>query len=188
MSINQRLFQDTLYDWVRGQFPDVTVLWRAQNAIQPAFPYVNLWVRNIHTWGDVDVRVSDFDDSRPAGEEIHQVIMGPRKVHVDLDVWSDSNNPDTDALNIGEALVDSLQRPDVRTLLNTAKASYLEAIYRRQMTQVEGFIQVSRYYAELIFCVESSQLVKLGYIDTVEVSSDPTNDPDFEVSQTINLE
>lgn len=185
MSINNSLIQDTLYDWVVSVISGIPVLWRNQEAPQKTFPYVNLWIRGVDSWGDRDERKRDFDEDRPAGEEVHQTSKGPREIRVDLDVWTHSNDADTDCVNLGEQLLDGLQSDAVRAILRAGGVSFLRVVFRRQLSQVEGEAQINRFYAEILFCVLSSRVEKSGYIDTVVVSSDPTNVPDYDITQTV---
>lgn len=183
--MNLQVIQDTLYDWIVGVHSTMPVLWRNQEVPQSTFPYANLWIRGISSWSDNDAKTHDFDEDRTAGEEIHRTAAGPRQFHVDLDVWSRATGPD--AVELGEQILDALQSDATRAILSAGGVSFLRTLMRHQKSQVEGEARISHFYAEVLFCAVSSRVEKLGYIASVVVSSDPTNVPDFDITQTIAL-
>lgn len=98
------------------------VIWKFQNAAQPAMDYIAMTVSPASNPGQ-DGLVSSTDLMRPAGQEIKLAVRGFREVTLELEVFTATIADSSDAMALAEKIRSALRLPSVRDVLAAVGAS-----------------------------------------------------------------
>ncbi len=184
--IDMATFEDAIYDWLVTVLELVEpgrVIIEDQNVPQPAYPYVSWKVIADEKEGGKDETRVSYDASRD-GEEIELLTTGPVRLTVTLSFHVDekngANNPGANAYWMAARARSSLGMQRVIDNFNRAASSSQRArniaIVRELGVQNTSVVVngewLSRATLDVHFRVATEMTERLGYIETVEMSSE----------------
>ncbi len=174
-----RAIKSALTDWVKISTSLSDVIWRNQNAGQPAYPFASLRLQNIVPAHQMDMRVR-----RDEGDKLFQDVVGYRNLTVSCQITvgpPDDANPEIDAHALLEAAQAGLYLPSVRTKFRTANIAVQN---RGSINDIETLVDaswVSRANLDVIVRAAACITEEIGIIETVEVSGTVKRADDTEI-------
>jgi len=180
MSLGWAEVECAIVEWAQGklEFEENQFIWRNQNLPQPDYPYVELHRDSLISIG-VDETRETTDLSQPPGQEIALTTFGVREFTLTVNCYVDeangSNDPDCDAMALMSMLQTSLAQISVMEAFCLAGLSIVEELAVVDLSQVVNGVFVSRASMDVRFRTTLCLVERTGYINTVQVNSEPCN-------------
>lgn len=184
MSIQWKPIDDAMFDWVLRVLPDLPrshVQREDQNLAQPIYPFVTLRKSTLISTGAPDETRSTTDLTQPLGEEVSLETISVREftlfINAYVDEASGANDPDKDAFWMMTRLQTSLSQLGTRERFDLAAISTIEDLGVDNLSQTQNGVFFSKANMDVRFRVCFSDVEKVGYIDSANVKSVPSDPP-----------
>jgi len=147
--VDWSVVEGAVYDWITAELPEGTgFVWENQNAPQPPYPYVSALVSSIVPEGGRKERRTQYDATKPAGEELDLVTFGTftftltLSAHVDADAGA--YDPLCNAQAIATRLQWSLSKQSVCDTLSAANVAIVGELAQTDTSLVINEEWISR--------------------------------------------
>lgn len=167
--IDVETFKSTIIAWV-GQTlgSDFEVFWKNQGQPEPP-KYVSVWPLTLHPLSARDTQTETYDVD---ADRIRLTNVGPRKLMLQIDVYTDERLAPNDALSLGSRLYDSLRADKAKELFTDADISILPMDRNvHNLAILASDEWVGRHSFEVAFQIESTHVELVDYFTHATVTS-----------------
>lgn len=183
--IDWRPIKEALYDWALWPFESVQGLvchWDDQNLPRPAYPYLTLKRDSIIRVGGPDEVRSTTDLAQSQGEEIGLETTGAREFTLTVKAYVDEANggidPDCDAIALLTKLQGTLGTIYTQEAFCLIGLAVVEEMPVIDLSAERNSQRVSMAAMDIRLRATYSSVERTGYIDSTEVASCASAEPD----------
>jgi hypothetical protein len=166
--------EDAIRAWVKAcsGFGNSQVIWAEQTGARPAeSDFITIRIGDIVALGAVDEQIEEFDDSRPAGEEVEERVIAMREFSVSVQMFSNKSIGNGTSRFVMSKVQCGLGLPSIQSSFDDVGISVFDRGQIRNVAELVGTKFEARAVLEVRFYAVETTSEFVGYIDSVEADS-----------------